>query len=370
MASEAPAPRRALEPALKDAGIEPDSKRPKAKRQWKAGTLPDTNTPIRVGTNIKTPIRHKDDKKVIREELKEVLDVQIETVTEQVKELQVSMNDLKEKIYDLNDDAWAFRKQQLWSLKNQVKEQRAQAAKEECVVGWPADATASQRADFLNWCIQQAGIIGNFYMSHATKPGELSPMTMVSFAQPWIRTQLDKWYKDTFITPKANLYFYKDGQMTNSVIKMRPQVALWDRLKGEPLKVSMKAMGLAVDKGELQLDMSKLKPWWGQNAVYDEYYTYAWVHFSVKDVVATVYLDTMVYDAVKKNWQEAEMHVRRVASKEPRGKGKGKGKSKQFDTEHGDFPFEYKLAEVKDWKYDRGVMEHRQADADQDNQDF
>ena len=262
---------------------------------------------------------------MIREEIKEVLDVQIETVTEQAKELQVSMNDLKEKLYDLNDDAWAFRKQQLWSLKNQVKEQRAQAAKEECVVGWPADATTSQRADFLNWCIQQAGIIGNFYMSHATKPGELSPMTMVSFAKPWMRTQLDKWYKDTFITPKANLYFYKDGQMTNSVIKMRPQVALWDRLKGEPLKVSMKAMDLAIDKGELQLDMSKLKPWWGQNAGYDEYYTYVWVRFSVKDVVATVYLDTMVYDAVKKNWQGAEMHVRRVASKEPRGKGKGQG---------------------------------------------
>ena len=57
--------------------------------------------------------------------------------------------------------------------------------------------------------------------------------------------------------------------------------------------------------------------------------------------------------------------------KRPKSMWEGsKGKSKQFDTEHGDFPFEYKLAEVKDRKYDRGVMEHRQADADQDNQDF
>ena len=80
---------------------------------------------------------------------------------------------------------------------------------------------------------------------------------------------------------------------------MRPQVALWDRIKGEPLKISMKAMDLAVEHGTLQLDMSKLKPWWGQNAVYDEYYTYVWAHKSVKDVLATVYLDAMVYDAVR-----------------------------------------------------------------------
>ena len=47
-----------------------------------------------------------------------------------------------------------------------------------------------------------------------------------------------------------------------------------------------------------------------------------------------------------------------------KGKGKGKGKSKHFDTELGDFPFEYKLAEVKDWKYDKGVAEHGREDAE------
>lgn len=121
MASEASgAPRRALEAALNDASVEPGSKRLKAKRQWKAGTIPDSKKPIRAGTNVKTPIRHKDDHKVIREEMKEVIDVQIETVTEKVKELQASMNELQEKLYDLNDDAWAFRRQQLSSFKNQV----------------------------------------------------------------------------------------------------------------------------------------------------------------------------------------------------------------------------------------------------------
>eukprot|EP00435_Cladocopium_sp_Y103_P003078 s5859_g1.t1 len=135
-------PRRALEPDL-DA-VEPSTKKAKAKRQWKAGSLPVTKTPIRAGTNVKTPIRPKDDQKVMREAVQEVVDIQMETVTEKVKELQISMNDLKEKMCDLNDDQWAFRKQQLWALKTQVKEQRDKASKEECVVGWPSDATASQ----------------------------------------------------------------------------------------------------------------------------------------------------------------------------------------------------------------------------------
>ena len=174
------------------------------------------------GTNVKTPNRPKDDKKLMREAVQEVVDIQMETVTERVKELQISMNDLKEKMYDLNEDQWAFRKQQLWALKTQVKEQRDKASKAECVVGWPSDATASQRAFFLSWRIQSAGV-----------------------------------------------------EATSSTIKMIPKVARWDRIKGEPLKICMKAMDLAVKKSTLEVDMSKLKPWWGQNAIYDEYSTYA-----------------------------------------------------------------------------------------------
>lgn len=108
--------RRSLESDL-DAE-EPTAKKAKAKRQWKAGTLPDTKTPIRAGTNEKTPMRPKEDKKAMREAMQEVVDIQMETVTEKVKELQISMNELKEKMYDLNEDQWAFRKQQLWALKN------------------------------------------------------------------------------------------------------------------------------------------------------------------------------------------------------------------------------------------------------------
>ena len=84
----------------------------------------------------------------------------------------------------------------------------------------------------------------------------------------------------------------------------------------------------------------------------------------MKDVLATVYLDAMVYDAVRNHWSEAATYVSKGGAALEAGKGKCKGKSKHFGTEIGDFPFDYKLAEVKDWKYDKVVVEHGQADAE------
>ena len=66
----------------------------------------------------------------MREAVQEVVDIQMETVTERVKELQISMNDLKEKMYDLNEDQWAFRKQQLWALKLKWKSKETKRQKQ------------------------------------------------------------------------------------------------------------------------------------------------------------------------------------------------------------------------------------------------
>ena len=86
----------------------------------------------------------------------------------------------------------------------------------------------------------------------------------------------------------------------------------------------------------------------------------------MKDVTATVYLDSSVHDAVKTFWLEAERDVKKIGGEQQqKGKGKGKGKGR-FDTNQGDFPFEYKLAEVKDWNYDSEVIA-RQQRAEQDD---
>jgi FtsZ-binding cell division protein ZapB len=62
----------------------------------------------------------------VREAVQEVVDIQMETLTEKVKELQMSINDLKEKMHGLNEDQWAFRKQQLLGTQNSSERARRQ----------------------------------------------------------------------------------------------------------------------------------------------------------------------------------------------------------------------------------------------------
>ena len=362
--------RRALENELPEAE-EPRSKRTKGKRQW-SGKLPSSATPIRAGTETKTPIRHRQDVKAERaERLVEELDEQMVDMTEQMKNLRIHVNQLQHQLEESRDDQHAYRVQQLWALKAQIREQREKASREQCIVGWPSEATAKQRTEFVEWCLTQASLESKeCQISHGIKPNQLSPMTLLTFKQAWMKIQLDKWYRDEYVAKKRSLHYYQQGMSTNDIIKMRPQIAVWDRIKGEPLKICLKAMDMACADGALKLDMNKLRPWWGHNAVYDEYDTYIWVHFSVRDVLATVYMDESVYQQIADRWEEASKRVRQgnadggreQAGQKAAGKGGSKGKRKPFDTVLGEYPFEYKLAKVKDWNYDENVRAHQKDD--------
>ena len=280
---------RALEDDL--AGEAGPTKKPKSRRQW-SGKMPATLTPIRPGTKTKTPIRQSKDE-IERAEKVQDLDEQMTQLNDQIKNLRISMNQLQVKLHDAGDDQHAYRVEQLWALKAQIAEQRDKASREQCIVGWPPDLT--QAGPQRDTC----------QMSHGIKPSQVSPKTLLIFQQPWMRVQLDKWYKEENISKKRGRYFYTQGKTTNDQIKMRPQIALWDRIKGEPLKISLKAMDLAVQEGMLKLDMNKIKPWWSHNAIYDDCGMYVWVHFSVRDVLATVLIDESVYQAVADKWAEA-----------------------------------------------------------------
>jgi TolA-binding protein len=118
---------------------EKPGKRSKNIRKWKAGQMPETNTPVRAGTDIKTPSRPRIDEKKIRETVKETVDVVVMDIEEQVKDLKAAVSELEDKLYECQDDQQAFRRQQLWSLKSQIGDQRAAAAKEECFVGQTRD---------------------------------------------------------------------------------------------------------------------------------------------------------------------------------------------------------------------------------------
>ena len=142
-----------------------------------------------------------------------------------------------------------------------------------------------------------------------------------------------------------------------------PQIGLWDRLKAEPLRIVLKAMDFAQENGSLKTDSSKPNTFWSQDAIYDEYYTYCWAHFSVRDVGATIFLDNSIFEVVKAHWLDAVEALRignHKSNASTKGKGKGKGKMKRFDTEAGDYPFDYKLAAVQDWRYDDTLNKYRQ----------
>lgn len=276
-------PQQSLEPDLDAAG--PSTKKAKAKRQWKVGTLPDSRTPIRAGTNVKTPNRPKGEKKVVREAVQEVVDIQMETLTEKVKEPQMSINDLKEKMHGLNEDQWAFRKQQLLGTQNSSERARRQIV-ERRMRSWLAIRCYSIAESFLPYMVYSKCRNRSRWLLYVPRDQAWRIIPNVSRHTPAVMDENSVGQMDT------------NGTKTTTP-RQRPVCTSTNHrwycgtVQGGPLKICMKATDLAVDNGTLQLDMSKLKPWWRHIIVYDEFYTYSWAHFSVKDVLATATANAM-----------------------------------------------------------------------------
>ena len=125
--ADGPGVRRSLNHELAVIEEKP-GKRSKNIRKWKAGQMPETNTPVRAGTDIKTPSRPRIDEKKIRETVKETVDVVVMDIEEQVKDLKAAVSELEDKLYECQDDQQAFRRQQLWSLKSQIGDQRGRSS--------------------------------------------------------------------------------------------------------------------------------------------------------------------------------------------------------------------------------------------------
>ena len=260
--SEPSGARRSLNTELEVIEEKP-GKKSKAIRKWTAGQMPQTTTPVRAGSDIKTPLRQRNEEKQIKEAVPETVDNAVKDLAEQVEELRSSMQKLDDRVFEYQDDQLAYRRQQLWSLRSQIAEQRASAAKEECFVGWPSHATAQQRSQFILWRVEAAGLNAEmFETSHTARSPKLSHISIVYFKQSWMRVQLDKWFKAVYIAKKRPLNFDVNGMGTNDQIKLRPQICIWDRLKAEPLKVVLKALDIANEKA-VNKDLNKLRPYWG-----------------------------------------------------------------------------------------------------------
>ena len=133
-------------------------------------------------------------------------------------------------------------------MKQNVECQRQKAAVEEVWTGWLKEATAKDRYAFIMWAVETAaGERGQdihdsqynmFWSTRQTQPDRMSPISITKFAEPWLRRVVDQWY-----------YVDRHGNATNDEIKLKPQIANWDRVKGIPLKTIMKAIKLRQEEG-------------------------------------------------------------------------------------------------------------------------
>ena len=113
------------------------------------------------------------------------------------------------------------------------------------------------RERFIKETAKRAGITSNYYRdwtySHQTRGDTLSAITIVTVTQPWQRSKLldfvkksdglkEKFYiKDEEETKwdKIANAFGNGQQNARNTIKIQPQISLWDRITGIPLKVAM-----------------------------------------------------------------------------------------------------------------------------------
>ena len=198
----------------------------------------------------------------------------------------------------------------------------------------------TQRKRFIKETAKRAGITSNYYRdwtySHQTRGDTLSAITIVTVTQPWQRSKLldfvkksdglkekfyikdeeeTKWDKDRQCLQQS---FGNGQQNAGSTIKIQPQISLWDRITGIPLKV---AMSIAQEQ---QIPFKQ--NWRDHTLVHKEPREYImWAHFSPEKGKVTVYLST-------KNFPYTDAFQKFYLPKfdeymNGKGKGNGKGKS-------------------------------------------
>ena len=118
--------------------------------------------------------------------------------------------------------------------------------------------------------------------------------------------------------------------MSNYIIKCRPQISAWDRMRGKPFKAITTAIGKAEEHGELaRSTRDNAVVQWRDNTIWSEQdangHCIAWIYFSVnKSVLCIICIWNGYLEEVRRHWDESWREV----SGGHKGKGKDKGKRK------------------------------------------
>ena len=124
-------------------------------------------------------------------------------------------------------------------------------------------------------CLKEAGISKRFWpaeseYSHQIKADTISPQTHIKLSQPWLRKKLLERQKEKYPQGMPEWWSAKEAQTlgeksedntdNNGKILFKPQIPVWDRIKGIPMRASMMLL-------KEVLSYKDFGPAWAENAI-------------------------------------------------------------------------------------------------------
>ena len=231
--------------------------------------------------------------------------------------MQTEQEDLIHRLEDLQQQASIAKTQAAFLLAQHADYQREKARKELIFGGWSTftvtattpegqglqqEVQAESRERFIKEIAKKAGVTSLYYkdwiFSHQTRGDALSPISVVTMTQPWQRAKVLDYIKKANKNFPEKLYI-DDKEETNwdkitqafgqchdknaKDIKVQPQISLWDRITGIPLKVAMQI---------LTAYEVPFKQNWRDLTLVDKHSNeyILWAHFSPDQGTLTVYI--------------------------------------------------------------------------------
>ena len=281
---------------------------------------------------------------------------------------------IMQRIETIEQQASTARVQTSYLLAQHAESNRDKAKKEIVFGGWTKftpnrddleiqgsqlETQADSRERWIKEIAKKAGITSNYYrewlFSHQTRGEALSPLTVVTVTQPWQRSKLLDYVKRNPTAPALKERFYvKDtvedkwdtilrhfGQcearaITEKFIKIQPQISLWDRLTGIPLKAAM-----AVAKSfDIQFKHS-----WKDHTLTDKHTGefLVWAHFVPDEGIINMHLSAKNLPMIEQFRREFESKFAEIINGNTmtKGKGKGKGVEKKTQDDHATLPMNH-----------------------------
>ena len=222
--------------------------------------------------------------------------------------------------------------------------------------GFQLEAQAESRERFIKDIAKRAGLSSFYYQdwrfSHQTKGDALSPLTVVTVTQPWQRSKLLDFTKNRLNADMLKERHFVKDHVENSwekiqkafgpcqdkdhkarEIRVQPQVSLWDRTTGLPLKVAMAVVEM--------WGITFRHSWRDHTLTTAEGEYILWCHYLPAAGKMVLYLSRKLIQDPE-NFKETMIDkFNELLNYNGKSKGKGKGKSKSAasqESEQNSFP--------------------------------